>query len=164
MVARIAGRDHVAAPVDVELNWLDRLSDFDVGVCLDDARLLAHAIEAPDLPDHAGSQRPRLSGEERDPEWLFEAGESDVVRDRFSEGLEKHDLDEIDPGSMTNEVGHLPGRDTGAYFDDAYLAALADDQLGKCDAVYESAGLDRCCCVLPQPQSSCWRTTQFGSR
>ena len=41
---------------------------------------------------------------------------------------------------MTNEGGHLPGWDAGADLDDAHLAALADDQLGKRDAVQEPAG------------------------
>ena len=45
--------------------------------------LLAHGIEVPDASNYTGSQRSRISGEERDPEWLFEAGESDVVRDGF---------------------------------------------------------------------------------
>src|ERR1700731_4659686 len=81
-------------------------------------------------------------GEEADGEWPVEACLEHVVADGLSECLNKSDLDEVDPGSEADEVGHLAGGDACCDLDDVRFSAVGDDQLREGDPVSKAERVD----------------------
>ena len=138
----VGRRDHVAAPVAVEPHRPDRLADLEVGVGLDDALGREDGLEAADPRHPAGRQRAGLGGEEPDRERLLEARPRDLVGHRLAEREPQRDVDEVDAGRVTHEVGHLASRDPGRDLDDGDRAVRMGDQLRERDPVAKAEHLD----------------------
>ena len=88
---------------------------------------------------------PRLRREEADRERLLEPWTGHLVGHGLAECEAECDVDEVDSGRVTHEVGHLPARDPRRDLDDRHRPVGVGDQLRKGDPVAEAEHLDGPC-------------------